>query len=232
MSELLYIIKDLSLSYLNHGIQYIVLNDISFQIYSGDFIAIEGPSGSGKTSLLKCLYGYLKPYSGSVMWKKTEMYNCMDNGSHYNPMDLIRENNISFLYQDYQLIDGISVLENIYFPLAIKNKKYGQYKEKIEFYSNFLEINDKLNVIVNNLSGGEKQRVALLRALIQEPTLLLADEPTCFLDLDNTEKLINLLRKINEELNLTIIFSTHDPMVYKKAKRVIELKNEKIILKS
>ena len=200
---------------LNH-----VLRGVNMEISAGEFVAIKGASGSGKTTLLSILGTLLQPDEGSYLLDGTDITN---PGTDYS---LIRNRQIGFVFQDHRLMPQYSALENILLPtLAYKPQAS---KEEIDYAHQLLElthISGVTNQYPHTLSGGEASRVAVCRALIMKPLLLLADEPTGQLDTENAKNIANLLSEINQNLHTTIIMVTHSDETSSVAHRILTLNN-------
>jgi putative ABC transport system ATP-binding protein len=200
------------------------LAGISLSIEKGEFLSIAGPSGSGKTTLLNILGCLDTPTTGSVRYNGVELHS-MDE----NRLAGYRRDNIAFIFQSYNLIPVLTVRENVELPLEIE-KKYS----KREMSERALKVIDAVGLsgmadrLPKELSGGQEQRVAIARALVKTPLVVLADEPTANLDSRTAEEIMAIMREMNGSLQTTFIFSTHDPLVQKHARRKIILKDGKI----
>jgi len=197
-----------------------VLRGINIEIEKGDFIAIKGSSGSGKTTLLSILGTLLEPDKGNYWLDNEDVANKKVN--KYK----IRNKKIGFVFQDHRLLPQYSTLENILLPILAyqSNTK----KEQIDYAHHLMQItqiNHVANQYPQTLSGGESSRVAVCRALIMKPAILLADEPTGQLDTNNAHNIISMLAEINNKLHTTIIMVTHSEEIAHKAKRIVTLKN-------
>lgn len=168
---------NLNKTYKNKGKLYDVIKNLSLIINKGEFVSIMGPSGSGKTTLLNCISGFIKYDSGSMYLNEV-------NISNLNEKDLsnLRQKEFGFVFQDFMLVEGLNVIENIYLPQIIANKNINDMKIKTNEILKFLNIYDIRNKYQNEISGGQKQRVAIARALSNNPPIILADEPTGNLD--------------------------------------------------
>lgn len=199
------------------------LDNVSFNIESGDYVAIMGPSGSGKTTLLNCISTFDKVTSGNIYinsqditeFKKSQIYS-------------FRRNELGFIHQEYNLLNNMTVYDNIAIALTIKESKSEDIERKVLQISHLLEIDKILDKYPLDISGGERQRCATARALIKEPSIVLADEPTGALDYGNTKTFLKLLQKINNSLHSTILMVTHDSFSASFSKRVLFLKDGKI----
>lgn len=201
-----------------------VLKDISFAVEEGEFIAVMGRSGCGKTTLLKVLGLIDKPTKGDVIYKNQEVEKLWGD-----KLAEIRRNELGFVYQDFYLLDSLSVLENIMLPMILNQEEAEKMKQAAMNWAEKMEISHLLSKAPNELSGGEKQRVAICRALINDPDLILADEPTGNLDSKSSRAVIEALRTINEAYGKTIVMVTHDPIVASHCQKVILLKDGMIL---
>ncbi|MEE3494510.1 MAG: ABC transporter ATP-binding protein [Butyrivibrio sp.] len=197
------------------------LKNISFDIEQGEFVAIVGPSGSGKSTLLHILGGVDSPTSGVVNIAGTDIGK-LDEGK----LAIFRRRHIGLIYQFYNLIPILNVEENMTLPLLLDGKKAN--KELLNDLVKKLGLEKRLKHLPNQLSGGQQQRVSIGRALMNNPALLLADEPTGNLDSENSREIISLLRKFNRENNQTVIIITHDERIALSADRVITIEDGRI----
>ena len=203
-----------------------VLKGVSLDIKKGEIVSIVGPSGAGKTTLLQILGTLDKPNSGNVL------VNCMDF-SKLGEKDLakFRNQQIGFIFQFHQLLPEFTALENVMIPALIARKDRKQTEQKAKELLTYLQLADRNEHKPNELSGGEKQRVAVARALINDPSLILADEPSGSLDSKNKDELHKLLFDLRDKFGLTIVIVTHDKELAALSDRVIEMKDGNIILK-
>ena len=200
------------------------LDSINLSIQKGEFTAIVGPSGSGKTTLLNLIGGLDRPTSGTIVVDDIEVTKLSAN-------DLInfRRDNVGFVFQAYNLIPVLTAKENVTFIMDLQGVPAAQSSARaIELLKN-VGLGERVNTRPNKLSGGQQQRVAVARALASKPKFILADEPTANLDGKSAETLLDIMEKLNREENVTFIFSTHDPRVMQKARRVITLEDGKIV---
>ena len=205
---------------LNH-----VLCDVNLDVAKGEFIAVKGPSGSGKTTLLSILGILLHPDEGDYLLNGINMTNSALDFSY------MRNKNIGFVFQDHRLIPQLGALENILLPTLAYSSQANM--EEIDYANHLLElthIKGIANQYPHTLSGGEATRVALCRALIMKPSLLLADEPTGQLDAGNAKNIASLLSEINKTLNTTIVMVTHSDKMASVAHRKFTLENGKLII--
>ena len=204
--------------------EYSVLKGISFQVRRGEFISIMGSSGCGKTTLLKTIGMLNKPNGGKVLYNgedTTEIY-----GDH---LAKIRRTQLAFIFQDFYLMDSLSVEENIMLPMIISKQNISKMIVEAKKYAEQFQIEHLLKKNPYELSGGEKQRVAICRALINNPDLILADEPTGNLDSKSGKIVIDALNKISSEYKKTIVMVTHDPQMASYCSRLILLKDGVIL---
>lgn len=200
------------------------LKGINLSIGKEEFIVISGPSGSGKSTLLNIIGGLDTPSDGKVILDGTDITALSEND-----LALFRRENIGFVFQAYNLIPVLSVKENIEYVMRLMGIEQSICDERVLEVARELDIDAYLNKLPDHLSGGQQQRVAVARAVASKPKLILADEPTANLDTKNGEKLMELMRRLNEEEKVTIIFSSHDPLVISKARRSIVLRDGEII---
>lgn len=197
------------------------LDNVSFSVEKGEFLAIIGPSGSGKSTLLHILGGVDVPTSGSVVINQTDISNLDETA-----LAIFRRRQIGLIYQFYNLIPILTVQENLTLPLLLDGRKPD--KKQIDTLVKRLGLENRLDHLPNQLSGGQQQRVSIGRALVNNPALMLADEPTGNLDSENSNEIISLLRQFNKEFNQTVIIITHDEKIANSADRVITIEDGKI----
>lgn len=205
-------IRNLSKSY-RRGDQIIpVLEDISFDIGEGEFLALMGPSGSGKSTLLNLLAGIDKADSGIVSVAGVDI-------SQLDEADLAawRSANVGFIFQFYNLIPVLTAFENVELPLLLTPLSKRERREHVELVLNIVNLTDRMDHYPSQLSGGQQQRVAVARAIVTDPTILVADEPTGDLDRVSAEEILQLMDRLVTEFGKTIIMVTHDPRAAEKA---------------
>lgn len=215
-------IKNLCKTYGNGNTAVKALDNVSFSVEKGEFVAIIGPSGSGKSTLLHILGGVDTPTSGSVIIDGTDISKLDETA-----LAIFRRRQIGLIYQFYNLIPILTVEENMTLPLLLDGKKPD--KAVIKELTEALGLNDRLSFLPNQLSGGQQQRVSIGRALINNPALMLADEPTGNLDSKNSHEIIALLRRFNREHGQTVIIITHDESIALSADRTIAIVDGKIV---
>lgn len=204
--------------------QSTALKGVDLSIGKEEFIVISGPSGSGKSTLLNIIGGLDSPSAGSVDLEGTQI---TDLGE--NDLAVFRREHIGFVFQAYNLIPVLSVRENIEYVMRLLGYTQSECDKRVLEVAKELDIDAYLDKLPDHLSGGQQQRVAVARAVASKPKLILADEPTANLDTKNGEKLMELMRRLNADEKVTIIFSSHDPMVISKARRSIILRDGEIV---
>ncbi|WHY78474.1 ABC transporter ATP-binding protein [Neobacillus sp. WH10] len=197
------------------------LDDVSFSVKKGEFVAIIGPSGSGKSTLLHLLGGVDRPTSGKVLVDNTDIYNLNET-----QLAIFRRRQIGLIYQFYNLIPVLTVEENITLPLLLDEHKVD--KKQFNDIVKILNLENRLNHLPNQLSGGQQQRVSIGRALISNPAIMLADEPTGNLDSKNSSEIIDLLKMFNKTFKQTLLVITHDERIALQADRVIAIEDGRI----
>lgn len=215
-------VEHLSKIYGEKATEVKALDDISFQVDSGEFVAIIGPSGSGKSTLLHILGGVDRPTSGKVYIDQKDIY-AMDETS----LAIFRRRQIGLVYQFYNLIPVLNVKENMTLPMSLDGR---EVEEKyLNQMLETLQLKERIHHLPNELSGGQQQRVSIGRALISHPAIVLADEPTGNLDSKNSEEIIRLLKHFHEEHHQTLIVITHDEKIALQADRIISIEDGKIV---
>lgn len=198
------------------------LDDVSFTVSKGEFVAIIGASGSGKSTLLHMLGGVDKPTSGNVFVDGNEIFKLSES-----EMAIFRRRNIGIMYQFYNLIPALTAEENIMLPRLLDNRKPD--KDKLNMILDTIGLTDRAKHLPNQLSGGQQQRVSVGRALINDPAVILADEPTGNLDSHASREVIDLLKLSNKRYNQTLVMITHDEKIALQADRVITINDGKIL---
>ena len=214
-------VTNLSKTYGTGETQVKALDNVSLSVESGEFVAIIGPSGSGKSTLLHILGGVDVPTSGSVVINGVDISNLDETA-----LAIFRRRQIGLIYQFYNLIPILTVKENLTLPLLLDGRKPDE--RVVDDLLKTLGLTERVNHLPNQLSGGQQQRGSIGRALINNPALMLADEPTGNLDSENSREIVSLLRKFNKENNQTVIIITHDERIAMSADRVISIEDGKI----
>lgn len=198
-------IKKLTKTFIDGDRKLNVLKDINLQIEKGSIVTIKGPSGSGKSTLLSIIGTLDIADSGDILINGKNIRDELN-------IDQLRNKNIGFVFQFHNLISELTLEENVCLPKMIANELID--KNEINELFEYFNLENRMNSFPNDLSGGEKQRVAVMRAIINNPSVIIADEPTGNLDQDNAQKITSLFQKLNTEKNLTIIIATHDESVF------------------
>lgn len=200
----------------------VALDHVSFTVEKGEFVAIVGASGSGKSTLLHLIGGVDRPTSGKVYIDGKDIFKFNDD-----KLAIFRRRQVGLIYQFYNLIPILNVEENITLPLALDNREVD--KERLASLLKLLGLENRKNHLPNELSGGQQQRTSIGRAIITNPAIILADEPTGNLDSKSSDEIVALLKKSNKELNQTIIMITHNMEIAKVADRIIKIEDGKIV---
>lgn len=196
------------------------LNQLSFEVKKGEFLAVMGPSGSGKTTLLNLISTIDRPTSGEIIFNNTKPQQLNKTELAY-----FRRRELGFVFQDFNLLPMLTVEENIVLPLTLDGQPVELMESRLQDLVEKLDLKSFLHKRSNEISGGQAQRVAIARALIHEPAIILADEPTGNLDSNNSREVLELLGKVNVEKNATIIMVTHDPIAASFCDRVLFIKD-------
>ncbi len=199
------------------------LKDVDLEIAEGEFLALVGPSGSGKSTLLNLIGGLDRPSAGRL-WVAGEELGLLSRRA----LAELRLKRIGFVFQEYNLIPVLSAIENVEYVMLLQGVPDGDRRERALAILNEVGLTGLEDRRPGELSGGQQQRVAVARAIVAEPALVLADEPTANLDSATGAALMDLMRKLNEEKRVTFVFSTHDPMVMERARRLVRLKDGRI----
>ena len=217
-------IKNLVKRFPVGGDYFTALQQIDLELTEGEFIGLVGPSGSGKTTLLNIIGGLDSATGGNV----SVLGHSMDNTSH-NERAKIRRKHMGFIFQSYNLLPVYTVFENVELPLILNNIDPVEREKKVTQAIEWVGLNEKRNSRPADMSGGECQRTAIARAIVHEPSLLLADEPTANLDAENSHNIMNILSKLNSEISTSFVFATHDEKIMGYLRRIIHLDDGKII---
>lgn len=213
-------VTDLHKSYQVGNTNYEVLKGVSLTVHDGEFVAVMGPSGSGKTTLLNCISCYIPADEGSILLSDMELARLSEN-----ELARVRNQKLGFVFQDFLLLDGLTVRENILLPRIIAGELTGDMEQSADRLCDVFGISHIKNKYPAEISGGEKQRTAVARALINEPFLILADEPTGNLDSKSTRAVIDSFAQARDSLGATIFMVTHDSYAASFCDRVIMLKD-------
>ncbi len=211
-------IRDLKKSYRRGDHVVPVLENITFDIQRGEFVALMGPSGSGKSTLLNLIAGIDKVDVGSIRVGSIEITELSETElAHW------RATHVGFVFQFYNLIPVLTAFENVELPLHLIQMTGKDRREHVKMALRLVNLSDRMEHYPGQLSGGEQQRVAIARAMVTDPTILVADEPTGDLDRVSAEEVLDLMIRLNRESGMTIIMVTHDPRAAQKAQRIIRL---------
>ncbi|HWT73110.1 MAG TPA: ABC transporter ATP-binding protein [Mobilitalea sp.] len=214
-------VENLSKQYGSGETTVKALDNVSFAIQKGEFVAIIGPSGSGKSTLLHLLGGVDRPSGGKVFVDNTDIYQLNET-----QLAIFRRRQIGLVYQFYNLIPVLSVEENITLPILLDEQKIDE--KQLKSIVRALDLENRLHHLPNQLSGGQQQRVSIGRALINNPAIMLADEPTGNLDSKNSTEIIELLKMFNRTYKQTLIIITHDERIALQADRIIAIEDGRI----
>lgn len=215
-------VEHLSKVYGKGNNQVKAVNDVSFSVEQGEFVAIIGPSGSGKSTLLHMLGGVDRPTSGKVYVGGQDVY-----AQNEDQLAIFRRRQVGLIYQFYNLIPVLNVVENMTLPLLMDGRKVNE--ERLKELLVTLDLQNRQKNLPNQLSGGQQQRVSIGRALMTAPAVVLADEPTGNLDSKNSQEIVELLKFSNKKYNQTLIIITHDEQIALQAKRVIAIEDGRIL---
>ena len=196
------------------------LHGINFQVREGDFIAVMGPSGSGKSTFINNISTIDRPSSGIVYINETDVRNMSDE-----EIGEFRYKNLGFIFQAFNLLDTHTLYENIALPMALAHMPADAIRQRVMELAEQMDITKSLNKYPNECSGGQRQRAAICRALVNHPRLIVADEPTGNLDSKNSAELLRIFRRLNEETGVTIVMVTHDPMITSYANKLIYIRD-------
>jgi len=216
-------IKNLIKKFSIGGSYFTALNEISLNIEKGEFCGLVGASGSGKTTLLNIIGGLDSPTSGDV-----KVLNKTIGETSHTERALIRRENMGFIFQSYNLLPVYSVYENVELPLILNKVEKNNRRQKVLDAIDAVGLSDKVNSRPNQLSGGQCQRTAIARAIVHNPALILADEPTANLDSENSHHIMQIMKKLNNEYNTSFIFATHDEKIMGYLNRIIHIEDGKV----
>ena len=211
-------IKNLSKSYWRDSLEIPVLNNINLNIDEGEFVALMGPSGSGKTTLLNLIAGIDKPTRGEIHINGTDIGKMGESA-----LAKWRANNVGFIFQFYNLLPVLTAFENVELPLLLTRLTKAERKKHVQMALSIVGLADRIHHYPRQLSGGQEQRVAIARAIVNDPKIIVADEPTGDLDRKNADEILSLLDRLNKEFKKTILMVTHDPQAAERAALVRRL---------
>ena len=217
-------LRDVSKSYRRDALEIPVLNGVTITGPAGDFMGLMGPSGSGKSTLLNLLAGIDRPTRGSIRVADTEISRLPERA-----LAAWRARHIGFIFQLYNLIPVLTAFENVELPLLLTNLSKKQRRDHVMTALGIVGLGDREKHYPRQLSGGQEQRVAVARAIVTDPTLLLADEPTGDLDAKSAGEVLTLLQRLNQEYNKTIVMVTHDPHAADRAAHVLHLEKGTLV---
>jgi len=217
-------VKDVSKQYEQDTIVVNALDGVDLTVESGEFMSLVGPSGSGKTTLLNIIGGLDSPTQGQVWIREQEIGRLPKN-----QLSRLRLQEIGFIFQEYNLIPVLSAIENVEYVMLLQGVPDAERQERAESVLREVGLEKYIHRRPSQLSGGQQQRVAVARAIVSKPAIVLADEPTANLDSSTGGALLDLMRDLNERHETTFIFSTHDPMVMERARRIVTLRDGKIV---
>ena len=203
---------------------FTALKDVDLTLNKGEFTGLIGPSGSGKTTLLNIIGGLDSPSEGKV----SVLNHSLDNISH-NQRAILRREFMGFIFQSYNLLPVYTVFENVELPLILNKVDPQKRKKKVKEALEWVGLSDKIKSRPAMLSGGECQRTAIARAIVHEPALILADEPTANLDAENSHHIMNIMVRLNKEMSTSFVFATHDEKIMGYLRRIIHLEDGKIV---
>ena len=215
--------KGLKKTYRVKDVETKALRGVDLEIEKGEFLALAGPSGSGKTTLLNIMGGIDSPDEGTVRFGELEI-----TALPQSRLSNIRLQRMGFVFQAYNLIPVLSALENVEYILLLQGLSKDERRKRAENILNEVGLGEIMNKRPMEMSGGQQQRVAVARAIVHEPELVLADEPTANLDTKTAESLLDLMEGLNREKEITFLFSTHDTRVMEKARRLVKIRDGQI----
>jgi len=216
-------LEEVSKVYQDGKVAVSALRGIDLELQKGEFVAVAGPSGSGKTTLLNIIGGLDKPTTGNVFLEEKPL-GAMSRGE----LSRLRLHRIGFIFQSYNLVPVLTAYENAEFVLLLQKRPGEERRKRVVNLLEEVGLSGLENRFPREMSGGQQQRVAIARSIASEPALVLADEPTANVDSQTASELLDLMEKLNQENEVTFLFSTHDPAVMERARRLIRLKDGRI----
>ena len=217
-------LKGITKSYRLGQTEVPALRGVDLEVDAGEFTVVMGPSGSGKTTLLNIIGLLDRSDAGSFKLDGEELA-----GRDFNDMAALRNRKIGFIFQSFNLIPVLDVRENIEFPCLLRKEDRGALRKRVELLAEEVGLTSVLKHRPDELSGGQRQRVAIARALVTQPEIVLADEPTANLDSATSEQILLLMERLNASRGVTFLFSTHDPRIMRRAKRVVLMADGKLV---
>src|SRR3954462_6232555 len=224
MSEAVITTRELSKEFVRDEFHVVALNNVSLQIHKGEFVALMGPSGSGKSTLLHLIAAMDRPTGGDIRVLGHNLRELNDR-----QIARWRNEHVGFIFQQFNLIPVLTALENVEPPLKLTNLKQAERTEHPTTAPNLVGLGDRLGHFPRQLSGGQEQRVAMARAIVTDPALILADEPTGNLDAASAQEVLTILSKLNKDFGKTIVVVTHDPQAAKFATKVHHLEKGALV---
>lgn len=216
-------LEEVSKVYQDGKVAVSALRGVDLELQKGEFVAVAGPSGSGKTTLLNIIGGLDKPTTGNVFLEEKPL-GAMSRGE----LSRLRLHRIGFIFQSYNLVPVLTAYENAEFVLLLQKRPGEERRKRVVNLLEEVGLSGLENRFPREMSGGQQQRVAIARSIASEPALVLADEPTANVDSQTASELLDLMEKLNQENEVTFLFSTHDPAVMERARRLIRLKDGRI----
>lgn len=227
MSEIIIETKDLTKEFIRDEFHVVALNQVTIEIRKGEFVALMGPSGSGKSTLLHLIAAMDRPTGGEIQVLGHNLNELSDREiAHW------RNEHVGFIFQQFNLIPVLTALENVELPLKLTNLKKAERLEHATTALKLVGLGDRLDHFPRQLSGGQEQRVAMARAIVTDPALILADEPTGNLDAASAQEVLTILSKLNKDHGKTIVMVTHDPHAARFATRVHHLEKGELVAES
>jgi putative ABC transport system ATP-binding protein len=218
-------IRDVHKTYRRDTFEVPVLDGITLGVSRGEFVALMGPSGSGKTTLLNLIAGIDRPTSGTIVVDGREISRLSESA-----LASWRARHIGFIFQMYNLIPVLDAFDNVELPLLLTKLPQGERRAHVETALAIVGLADRMRHFPRQLSGGQEQRVSIARAIVTDPTVLVADEPTGDLDAKNAEETLDLLQRLNADYGKTIVMVTHDPKAAARAGRVLHLEKGQLVI--
>lgn len=224
MSKVIVETVDLTKTYVVGGYEIRAVDDVNLKVRMGEFVSIMGPSGSGKSTLLHLIGCLDRPTRGTVLFEGKDVRKMGED-----QLNKLRLRKIGFVFQTFNLLPTLTAVENVMFPMELTGTSANERRERAEYLLSLMGLSERLHHRPSQLSVGERQRVSIARALANDPLLILADEPTGNLDSKSTEEVVSLLKRVNKELGKTVLVVTHDAQVARKARRLLRLRDGRIV---